>query len=81
MLRALRAVRCPKQFQRGFASKIIGSTNEANHLKSFIRDRIRASGPITVFEYVSLAARSAAGYYSQRASKVKLLSCYLTIFF
>ncbi|KAI6242799.1 Protein arginine methyltransferase NDUFAF7 [Aphelenchoides fujianensis] len=34
-------------------------------LERFVRDRIRSSGPITVHEFMTLAARSAAGYYSQ----------------
>lgn len=69
-MRGLYPSRCLRLIQRGFSSKVLGSTNETNHLKSFIRDRIRASGPITVFEYMNLATRSAAGYYSQRATKV-----------
>uniref|UniRef100_A0A7E4VJU3 Protein arginine methyltransferase NDUFAF7 n=1 Tax=Panagrellus redivivus TaxID=6233 RepID=A0A7E4VJU3_PANRE len=42
-------------------------TNEA--LYYFIRDKIRASGPITVHEYMQLAVGSGAGYYANRGAR------------
>lgn len=41
-------------------------------LKSFIVDKIRTSGPITVHEYMQLAAGSQAGYYAQRQQTGKI---------
>lgn len=71
MLRSLNASRCFRAIQRSLSSKIPELKIEADHLKGFIRDRIRTSGPITVFEYMGLATRSAAGYYSQREANVR----------
>uniref|UniRef100_A0AC34GN62 Protein arginine methyltransferase NDUFAF7 n=1 Tax=Panagrolaimus sp. ES5 TaxID=591445 RepID=A0AC34GN62_9BILA len=42
-------------------------SDEALHF--FIRDKIKASGPITVLEYMELVAGSAAGYYVNKSAK------------
>ncbi|KAI6228152.1 Protein arginine methyltransferase NDUFAF7-like protein, mitochondrial [Aphelenchoides besseyi] len=42
-------------------------------LERFIKDRIRTSGPITVHEFMSLASRSAAGYYSQASKNSQII--------
>lgn len=57
---------------RRFSTHKFEPNNGVNHLKIFIRDRIRSTGPISVAEFMSLSVRSAAGYYSQRENKVSL---------
>lgn len=50
------------------------SSSNANLLRSFIKDKIRASGPITVHEYMQMVAGSQVGYYSQRPRRVVILA-------
>lgn len=53
---------------RRFYSKVAEVPKSADLLKKFMRDRIRTSGPLTIADYMSLATKSAAGYYPQHAS-------------
>ncbi|CEF67080.1 NADH dehydrogenase [ubiquinone] complex I, assembly factor 7 [Strongyloides ratti] len=45
-------------------NKNVDTKNE-NLLEKFIKDKIKVSGPITVYEYMQTAASSASGYYNK----------------
>lgn len=78
-MRGLNVRCCLRAFRRSFSSQAFEAKNDPNHLKAFIRDRIRSTGPITVAEFMSLSVRSAAGYYPQQASKVLITYFYYDI--